>query len=508
MKILPKVFLISFFIFATSLFFKVGIVSAGCNALGCTADGDCDSGGNLCGSDPGSCANNCSQACTDPSDPTKKIPGTASITGTSCNVCDYDISCSSCSCGGGGSGGGGGSNMNGVVNDSVSGNRWVETTLSCNQSYTGVVVKGVDKLGNEIAQGDFTCNLECQNCDGAGHFDMAGVVNANTEVFLTLTIPASISYDCASVTWSITDRVDLSIGSDDVIINTGVGCMASFMSDVNPYNWRYGALFTMNAQPIDNNPPTKPGTPVVPACLAIGGSSANITFTGSTDSGSGMSHYIVNIDEGNNGSVDTSDRLNFPSTSYSYSFSDSKTYRIWIDAFDMLGNKNWSDELIYNPKTLPPAPTTVRATDGLDSKIDISWNDNSNFTYNTEDRFDVIRGGVVIHPIPTSNVTRNATSYSDTGAVCDGNNRDYYVKAVNSCGESLGGPNAGYCTSPSANSWWQVFNGGVHSNGAIDIDDIPATESVIGDGLTISTYNGYGLMSSRSSIGITSGMQV
>jgi len=273
---------------------------------------------------------------------------------------------------------------------------------------------------------------------------------------------------------------------------------------------------------IDRAAPTKPGNPVVPACLAIGGSTSPITFTGSTDLGSGMSHYVVNVDEGNNNTVNFTGFCNASvnynngdicvstnSTSYSYSFRDDTTYRIWIEAFDNAGNKNWSDELIYNPQTPPPAPSDLIVSRGLDSRINLSWRDNSNETYNAEDKFVVTKDGAWIADVLGSNpqaqyVSKSFVDYSDS---CNGNDHTYSVNAYNnSCGPSPSVSDVGNCLKLFDNSWWQVFNGGVHSNRGITLDEIPSADFVVGDASTtphpiilnqnVATFNSYGLLSS------------
>jgi len=510
MKFLPKLFL-AIFVLSAPLFTNVDSAFAGCNALGCATDGDCDSSGTVCGSDPASCAIDCSNACTDPSDPTKTIPGTAVITGTSCNLCDYDVTCGTCDCGGGGGGPSGGA-LNGVVFATDTLKRWVQSPLTCNQSYLGVSVKAYDESGAFTSNGGFNCNTECSNCDGNGHFDIFGIVEANKELSVILTIPAG-GYSCSSASWAVTDRNDLGNPSDNVIIGGGNGCEASFIPDNNVFDWRYGITFFMNT--IDNDPPSNPGDPVTAACIPINGGIMPITFTASTDNDSGLSHYVVNVDEDNNNSsnfsVACSDVNNSgdvcistTSTSINYSFHDDKIYRIWIDAFDNAGNKSSSSEVIYLPKTAPPSPSSVDATDGLVSKINISWVDNSNQTYNSETSFDVIKDGNVI-----GSVSPNIVAYSDANDLCDGSNHSYNISAVNSCGSNLSAPaNAGSCVTLYDNAWWQVFNGGVHSNGGIVLDGVPSADFVIGDGLavdhpfivgeSVSTFNGYGLVSSVS----------
>lgn len=524
MQCLPKFkFVFAILFFFVVLLFNRESAFAGCNALGCATDGDCDGSGTVCGSDPASCARDCSKACTDPSDPTKTIPGTAVITGSSCNLCDYNVTCGTCDCGGGGGGGGsGGTNINGIVYATDTGKRWVDTALSCNSSYLGVSVELFDGSGNSLSTGSFNCNTEVVT-DGGGHFDINGQIEASKSYSAVLSLPSSTGYSCTYAAWEIWDRKDLGNPSDDVVVNNGLGCTANFTSDTGVYDWKYGIIFYLNPQVIDNDPPTDPGDPVIDACIPIGGGVKSITFTGSTDSGSGLSHYVVNVDEDNNNQSNfasvcsTSNNYgdvcaNTNATSINYNFNDSKIYRVWIDAFDNDGNKSSSNVAIYSPRTLPPAPTNVSATDGLVSKINISWVDNSNQSYNSETSFDIIKDGNVI-----ASVLPNITLYVDSGDICDGSNHSYNVSAINSCGTSYSStPNSGNCILLYENKWWQAFNGGVHSNGGLLIDDIPSTDYLIGDplaidhpifvGRSIADFNSYGLVSSfNGQVNISSG---
>lgn len=309
------------------------------------------------------------------------------------------------------------------------------------------------------------------------------------------------------------DETDLAAGNNtfevSILGGDGVGTC-----ETKTFNYIYNP---------DNSPPTNPGDPMVAACIPIGGGIMPITFTGSSDSGSGLSHYVVNVDEGNNNTGNFPSRCNnsnnsgdvcvsINSTSFNYHFNDDLIYRIWIDAFDNSGNKSSSNAIVYSPKTIPPSPTSVSATDGLLSQVNVSWTDNSNSTYNSETRFDIVKDGIVI-----GFVSPNVTSYVDNNDVCDGTNHMYDVIAINSCGGNTStAPNSGNCITLHENTWWQVFNGGVHSNFRVRIDDIPLIEALVGDSLSvdhpfiagesISSFNSYGLVSSTTdSVSISNG---
>ena len=57
---------------------------------------------------------------------------------------------------------------------------------------------------------------------------MYNAVYPNEDMYVVLTIPASLPYKCNDVLWSITDRHDLYNSSDDTIAGSGSGCEASF----------------------------------------------------------------------------------------------------------------------------------------------------------------------------------------------------------------------------------------------------------------------------------------
>ena len=303
------------------------------------------------------------------------------------------------------------------------------------------------------------------------------------------------------------DESDLAVGNNEFEVSI-LGEDGSGACETKIFNYIYNP---------DNNPPTNPGDPTVLACLPISGGDLPITFTASTDSDSGLSHYVVNVDEANNNSGNfssiCSDTNNFGDicvsttfTSFSYNFNDSKTYRMWIDAYDNAGNKSSSNVVTYFPKTLPPAPSSITATDGLISKVNISWVDNSNQTYNSERGFNILKNGNII-----GSVLPNITSYTDSNNSCDGSGSLYNVSAFNSCGNSVGAvPNSGSCITLNNNKWWQVFNGGVHSNGGIVLSNLPFDDFLVGDALSvdhpiffgesIANYNSYGLVSSFNNL--------
>ncbi|MDA1338174.1 MAG: Ig-like domain-containing protein, partial [bacterium] len=123
--------------------------------------------------------------------------------------------------------------------------------------------------------------------------------------------------------------------------------------------------------PIDKTPPSVPGTIISsPTCAGVSG----ISWGASTDSGavvSGLSHYVLSIDQDNNGSIDFT--KNVTSTSYNtYNFLKGKTYKIWVHAIDNVGNWSGANSKTITIQSDPAKPNLTATVDG-NRNVSLSW---------------------------------------------------------------------------------------------------------------------------------------
>jgi fibronectin type 3 domain-containing protein len=113
------------------------------------------------------------------------------------------------------------------------------------------------------------------------------------------------------------------------------------------------------------------------------------------------------------------------------SLSSATTYYYRVLAYNGGGSSGFSNVANATTFSLPAAPTNLTATAVSSSRIDLSWEDNSN----DETNFRIYRSTNGINFVFTYNLGANVSSFSDTGRIA-GTTYYYQVQAVNSNGTS------------------------------------------------------------------------
>ncbi len=125
---------------------------------------------------------------------------------------------------------------------------------------------------------------------------------------------------------------------------------------------------------IDRTAPSQPGA--ITANATCAGVNA-ISWGASTDTGavvSGLDHYVLSIDQDNNGTVDFTTNLNSTTTSYNlFNFLKGKTYKISVTAVDTLGNVSTPATKTLTILTDPAKPVVNPASVSTDRKITLTW---------------------------------------------------------------------------------------------------------------------------------------
>ncbi len=298
--------------------------------------------------------------------------------GSNGNPCLYEVG-NSCP-GGGNQWNGTKSALNGAIVAGDTGKRWVKDSLSCNQSYLGVSVRAYNVQRYDLGEGAFNCDYECgpgqddcQNTsvDGKGHFNMYDVVYPNEDMYVVLTIPATVAYKCENVTWSITDRHDLYNSSDDTNAGTGTGCEASFRPASDPFDWRYGVVFTMNPVTVDTTVPTC-NVPTFSPSNIVSGTSIIATATATDQSGiakTGIYIYqgntaIKEIQSNNTANTNTSVTTTWDLKDTAGNLVPTGDYQMHFNWYDTAGNFSQCQGNFKVDKTPPTCQTPVITPSG------------------------------------------------------------------------------------------------------------------------------------------------
>jgi transcriptional regulator CtsR len=177
---------------------------------------------------------------------------------------------------------------------------------------------------------------------------------------------------------------------------------------------------------------TTGGVPSAPKdlkAIAVSGSQINLTWADTSNNEAG---FKIERKSGSGGfsQITTLD----PNST---AFSDTKlsagiyyTYR--IRAYNDAGDSAYSAEAGAETGVIPIAPSGLSAKVVSDSRIDLSWKDNSN----NENGFKIERKASGGSFKEIASVGKNATSYSDTSGLSAGITYTYRVKAYNNIGDS------------------------------------------------------------------------
>ena len=195
---------------------------------------------------------------------------------------------------------------------------------------------------------------------------------------------------------------------------TGIYQLTATWKDNNNFNKLCQATYG-----IDKTPPSVPGAITAnPTC----GGTSGISWGASADTGavvSGLDHYILSIDQDNNGSIDLTTTTTAKSYN-TYNFLKGKTYKISVVAVDKLGNQSTPVSKIVTVSSDPAKPV-LTATVDTSRNVTLSW--------------PALGYGASSYTV-SSGTTISCTSSTCTSSVpvVSCGNHSYTVTLTNSCG--------------------------------------------------------------------------
>ncbi len=213
--------------------------------------------------------------------------------------------------------------------------------------------------------------------------------------------------------------------------NTGLTASTTYTYRVRAFNSAGNSGYSNEASATTLSIPQPPAAPSNLAATAVSSSQINLTWQDNSNNEDG---FKIERKTGA-GSFVQIDQVGPNQTTYSNTgLTASTTYTYRVRAFNSAGNSGYSNEASATTLSIPQPPVTpsnLAATAVSSSRIDLSWQDNSN----NEDGFKIERKTSAGSFVQIDQVGPNQTTYSNTGLTAS-TTYTYRVRAFNSEGNS------------------------------------------------------------------------